>query len=701
MLGIELLGHATTVLKFDELTVLCDPHVHQQFGNGLFTYYPSRRINLKELHRPDAIFISHSHVDHFDLKSLNEFSKDTPIFCPNDYKILEALNYLRFEQITTVSDWTIISPVPDLKIIWTPSLLPISENGILFIYKGISVLSLVDSFVNNKILEEIKSHLGNRKLDFLLLSMQPSQEIEITSGVSPHEQRESIEVLTKEIFETLKPRFVIPYADGQYHAESVSWLNHFRYPVGEEEFKEELSRYEFLTPIMISTGQGITYSTKGIEVNDLHYIELTKDEQNRFYFPSRGIMPLLSTSNDNAGFNSLMDKIKTLSKVDLLSQAKYLHTIECQYKFNILSKNQSNKILFTVLEGGHLSLADSVNWDLPLIEFCITDEELLMLIEGKCEYMSILQAGRIREYRIGVTEDIVILSNDFYSGSERNALVGGIFMFNLIVSQLYEIPFVFEKPSLNDQILNIPSSNCKLLPEQNLHENDEVWKTFIDLMVYSRQNYSSYEGLYLGFSELENWPENDKNDSEGILFPYIIFEKQPHIGFGIIHPDALVERVLSNIIKTGIRNWTLHDSETFHYAPEWRKRSLIPYNLVRLKHLLSLEGIELKIPAKLKPQCQEWWLGVPRIKKLGQAKKISVKLEVGELCGVVNHGFSQNYDFKLEVDAKCKSMNDALVNGSYRFALTLSDANIEKYSHLGFEYLSKTVLIESLKLYFR
>jgi L-ascorbate metabolism protein UlaG (beta-lactamase superfamily) len=73
---ITYVGHATTLLEIDGVTLLTDPLLRDRFGHV-------RRIAppAPELPRPDAILISHAHRDHLDLPSLRRLP-GVPVVAP-------------------------------------------------------------------------------------------------------------------------------------------------------------------------------------------------------------------------------------------------------------------------------------------------------------------------------------------------------------------------------------------------------------------------------------------------------------------------------------------------------------------------------------------------------------------------------------------------------------------------------------------
>lgn len=79
------LGHSTVLLNFLGARVLTDPVFSTRVGPGWppFVLGPKRYIHPalrpKEFAAPDVIVLSHAHFDHFDLASLRQFPRATPV----------------------------------------------------------------------------------------------------------------------------------------------------------------------------------------------------------------------------------------------------------------------------------------------------------------------------------------------------------------------------------------------------------------------------------------------------------------------------------------------------------------------------------------------------------------------------------------------------------------------------------------------
>lgn len=79
------IGHATVLINFFGIKILTDPVLFQRIGIRLpgLTIGPKRltapALEFHELPKIDVVLLSHAHFDHFDLRTLRRFDKDTSI----------------------------------------------------------------------------------------------------------------------------------------------------------------------------------------------------------------------------------------------------------------------------------------------------------------------------------------------------------------------------------------------------------------------------------------------------------------------------------------------------------------------------------------------------------------------------------------------------------------------------------------------
>ena len=89
------IGHATVLINFFGIKILTDPVLFPRIGIRLpgLTIGPKRlsapALEFQELPKVDIVLLSHAHFDHFDLRTLHRFDKDTSVVtAPNTADLL-------------------------------------------------------------------------------------------------------------------------------------------------------------------------------------------------------------------------------------------------------------------------------------------------------------------------------------------------------------------------------------------------------------------------------------------------------------------------------------------------------------------------------------------------------------------------------------------------------------------------------------
>src|SRR5205823_8593079 len=98
------IGHASVLINFFGIKILTDPVLFPRIGIRLpgFTIGPKRltasALQFHELPRIDVILLSHAHFDHFDLRTLHRFNKDTSVITASN--TADLLRSTRLRDIT-------------------------------------------------------------------------------------------------------------------------------------------------------------------------------------------------------------------------------------------------------------------------------------------------------------------------------------------------------------------------------------------------------------------------------------------------------------------------------------------------------------------------------------------------------------------------------------------------------------------------
>ncbi|WP_395686322.1 MBL fold metallo-hydrolase [Caenimonas koreensis] len=101
-LSFTFIGHQTWLLSSPDANILLDPVLERSFGNSKhinFEIYPPRSVDIERMPELDAILLSHEHLDHFHLSSLNRLSRQVPVIVGKNMPmcVRDAIRKLGFE----------------------------------------------------------------------------------------------------------------------------------------------------------------------------------------------------------------------------------------------------------------------------------------------------------------------------------------------------------------------------------------------------------------------------------------------------------------------------------------------------------------------------------------------------------------------------------------------------------------------------
>ncbi|MFF6953822.1 MBL fold metallo-hydrolase [Streptomyces iakyrus] len=628
--SIELLGHASVLMRFGAINILTDPHFRENFGSGHFGYFPARRVHVEELPELDAVFISHSHRDHFDVASLAQIDRNVPVFCPVDARIHLVLHELGFAQVISVQDWSSIQPLPSLRVIWTPSSYRVPEHGFAIQYKGFYLWDMVDTVVEIPgTCEKVLSILGTDQLDLLMLPCFPLLETAVTDGLDPALEADEFDD-TQKLLKSTSPRHILPFADGHFCTGRAEWLNHFKFPVSGTRVERVLrasapnSTLLRWTPgrtftIDVSSSKPPVRSTEQASriVRPLDKI------QDRSFLPAGRIDPLFSTSvaSKYGGFDFVEKAIDISSRLDPRVHGEYSFS-PCLYRFLALDENGA------VAEDRHILVDESGCMSVKTgqgsadIEVAITYEDLHAIRSGMLGYSSAFLGGRLREWRpggINLHPAKMLIRPGSTVPENQKVAYSGIFLLNTLLRKeddsvfrglRAEVRSAKEGNSLQAYTGNPPPSRTQRLvqlPATSPHPAvRQVGLPEPDT-----------EGTFIGTLGPEAGPPSPPDvSSHGVLVLASVVEAQPHMGSGVRFPYDAYQTLLHYILSSRIWKWHLRWGFSEEYAvPFWRLASLFPVTRERLQADLAKRGWDGELHGDERPggRTVEWWHGMPDI----------------------------------------------------------------------------------------
>ncbi|NIQ03921.1 MAG: hypothetical protein GWM98_29200 [Nitrospinaceae bacterium] len=261
-----LIGHACILFESKDTVLLSDPCLFSLHFEELNYYFPQVEINRDKFPRPDAVYISHRHQDHFDIRTLAYLPKDLKILCPEDPVILECLKELEFTDITVVKDFEAVK-IKNLTLIPTPSLTQdyYPEHGLIIQDGEVNIWNQVDTIVSPDIINYINRICG--QVDFAHVRFEPLLEQNFTyhkDCALPFEEYSSF----LKVAGALSPKFAVPGSAGEHFFGRAEFLNHFVFPATQEQFIMDLE--SFSPEIKASTfypGDVAEISPNGIHIH--------------------------------------------------------------------------------------------------------------------------------------------------------------------------------------------------------------------------------------------------------------------------------------------------------------------------------------------------------------------------------------------------------------------------------------------------
>lgn len=235
--SITYIGHATALIKLNDLNFLTDPSFRGSAGIYGKRFVPPG-IEFEKLPKIDAILISHNHIDHLDRPTLKMFPKDTPILISNGLE--KHITKLGFKKVTGLNWWEEIK-ISEIKITCVPAkhLLNFSKpSG--FIFEANRTIYFSGDTRTFKGMSEI----GNRfKIDLAILLIEEGRFKKIIPNIFQKFGHMLVHEVP-EIIEMLQAKKAIPMHWGTFRNPGTSTIHQFKKVVKEKKFEDKVEVIE-------------------------------------------------------------------------------------------------------------------------------------------------------------------------------------------------------------------------------------------------------------------------------------------------------------------------------------------------------------------------------------------------------------------------------------------------------------------------
>jgi hypothetical protein len=267
MLTLTKLPQAGMILNYRGTTVICDP-LFASPVKDVFALPAGFGVDGKELgeYRFQGIFISHSHVDHFDPESLLLLNKECPVYYPaGAVNIHQQLMIMGFRETVAVKAGESYQ-VGEIEFHPIPSDVFFPEMGFIFRCGDQSVWNLVDANPKVADLSGLVEKVG--RPDCLLAQYQCLNE----RGVSRYHMRTEFPredyQQNLERVKVLRPRAVVPSSCDLYYA-AEGWLNSHMFPVRRAQFLADINLCDAsITGLALECGESAVIDEDGISPAD-------------------------------------------------------------------------------------------------------------------------------------------------------------------------------------------------------------------------------------------------------------------------------------------------------------------------------------------------------------------------------------------------------------------------------------------------
>ena len=233
---IHMIGHASLFIETKDCRILMDPVFWDPFYEDRNETCPKREVIIENLPEFDFLVISHSHLDHFDIRTLAHLPKTVDVLIPQDKLIENYLLKLGYSQIYALKDFDEVR-IGSTNLQTTRSENRVPEFGIVVSDDSGTFWNQVDTDVSSTTISNILSKYS--EIDFLLATWQPMLEAcyQLNQSISfPYIAYSQL--LYK--IALIQPQGIAPGANGFKYVDDAAWLNQIAFPVTREKFCQDI-----------------------------------------------------------------------------------------------------------------------------------------------------------------------------------------------------------------------------------------------------------------------------------------------------------------------------------------------------------------------------------------------------------------------------------------------------------------------------
>jgi hypothetical protein len=265
---VSFVGHASLLIECDDVRILTDPWWAGPCFGAQWWIYPEPRIELVEETKPNYIYLSHGHNDHFHPGTLTRFSRDTKILVAKELDLIPELQKMGFE-VLALPDREAVELSPGVKVTIRPT---INDDTLLVVSHGSEVCVNLNDAIHATPREVQDRFIAWLRKEFPVIDYVfcgygtashfpncyriPTKDNRKTAAIRQHHFNQS----WARIIDGLKPKFAFPFAaDVVLLEDDLFWANE---PVHNSE-----------RPVDLLNRQGVPTATQALDIGPGFVVE--------------------------------------------------------------------------------------------------------------------------------------------------------------------------------------------------------------------------------------------------------------------------------------------------------------------------------------------------------------------------------------------------------------------------------------------
>tara|TARA_Y100000768_G_scaffold226762_1_gene171174 strand:- start:2903 stop:4222 length:1320 start_codon:yes stop_codon:yes gene_type:complete len=356
---VQLIGHATVLIKDKKFSFICDPWLVGDYVNNCTVWqYPPREFGIEKINKFKYIYISHDHEDHCNAETLAKINKNTKIFImkfKENRNLIRRLKSMKFKNIIEVEPWEKKKIDNNTHITIFPSDQGFVDSSALIQYKDLNIYHGNDCILYPNTIKKI-SKLAKIDIAFMPyagFSGFPSSyefSYKIKKKLAEKKKREGLKSFYEAV-KLLNPQKAVPAAgDLIIVGKGKAWINYFDRASPLEAIRKAPLK---IKSKLVDMRPGDTFTKKnGIKkFRKVQKWKYNTQCQEKFYaqpYVKKEVEKynnwILNLKINNSNFNKLvLNFFKKSLKKEIVNKLK-------NYKFQLISdnKNKSLKIILLI-----------------------------------------------------------------------------------------------------------------------------------------------------------------------------------------------------------------------------------------------------------------------------------------------------------------------------------------------------------------